>query len=356
MNAENKQVLPEIKCFYEEKKIYINCEFIESVVNAIFEYKGRRELHAFLEFMQTTLLQLEDAYDEALEAIENKHDISKPEAKEVVVKETEISCEITIFLSKLYNELGLALLFGNEAAKSIECLNKSIEYNPSNLSAYYNIAEVYFATREFEKAIEYCDIITEKDAKHVGAIYFKGLVLSSSGKPEEAMVQFEKTLELDPESRGANYWLAECLLHANEYEKARLYFKKSYELSEKKHKESARGYAICELVAGDAHKSIELCDELLLQDPANEMMVMQIKGDALISIDKVEEGAALHAHLATIELDARDFVSNRALQIAKDHDREKARRYAAVVVSILPDMVESFEFLAKPLIEEMPGK
>ncbi len=61
-------------------------------------------------------------------------------------------------------------------------------------------------------------------------------------------------------------------------------------------------------------------------------LLLQIKGDALIEMDRIEEAVSCHLDLCNMDLDIRDFVVVR-IQKLKERNPEGFRRYATKTVS-----------------------
>ncbi len=338
----------ELLLVVEQERAYFNHEFIESSIQKIVELKQSQNLKDFLDYIGELVQFTEEKIQAFLEEEINEDELGNiPSSfiKEVTFQDRIISCEAGSFMARLYNELGRAFMYIDDFEKADSSFQKAIEYDAENIITWYNIADISFHYSKFKKAIEYCDKILEVEKNYVAAIYLKALILSTSGEPAKALEYFKKTVELDADSLGGNYWAGECLLHEQNHAEALEYFKKSYELSNKSHKESARGYAICELLVGDPNITLEICDALIESDPGNQILAIQIKGDALIALGQIEAGAILHRDLAIVELDARDVVLGRAHNLMREKGKEAARRYAAVILAEIPDMLDGFAFI-----------
>ena len=343
--------------FSQDNSLYFNAPFVEESISLILQQKEKRQLLDFFYFMRDLVIHAQESFDEAnanainpsipLELIQkNSENESKYKTEaEIGPHQTDfISCEATSFLSRLYNELGIAYMHMEKTGEARQSFEKANAYNPNNTNSLYNLGDLAFNLRDFETALLHCTTILDKNPNHIGATYLSGLSHSCAGKPEEALIFFQKTTELDPNSLGAHYWAGECLLHTQNYEEALPYFTKSHEIS-KQHDESARGLAICYLATDNPKKALEICEHLLSQNSANQIMALQIKGDAHIALDEIEEGAISHRNLAILELDARDFVVSRSQRIAKELSLEKAKTYSQVILQEIPDMIDSFSFL-----------
>ena len=377
---DEQQFEAKASVFFHENSFYFDPLFVEESINLILQLKEKRQLLDFFNFMCDLTEHAQKSFDNvsakssddlAVQKLTKKSKVQntsqnasqnasqvteKPkftiESKSQIFQNAEnshkqadsISCEANSFLSRLYNELGIAYMHMERTTEAKQSFEKANKYSPNNSNSLYNLGDLAFNLRDFETSLVYCTTILSKNPTHIGATYLSGLSHSCAGKPEEALVFFQKTTQLDPNSLGAHYWAGECLLHAQKYEEALPHFSKSHELS-KQHDESARGLAICYLATDKPKNALEICEHLLSQNSANQIMALQIKGDAHIALDNIEEGAVHHRTLAMLELDARDFVLSRAHRIAKELSIEKAKLYAQVIMQEIPDMVDSFQFL-----------
>ncbi len=326
--------------FSSNNVLYFDKEFVENTINTIIALKNERNLENFLLFLGKIINDLENILK--LKSYKEKEEHFEKEFFHTNAN-SSISCALNIFIAQLYNELALAQIPAEKIDEAKENLLKAYGFNNENMRTLYNLADLYLNTKAFEESIEYCDKILEKEENNIAAIYLKGLNFSCMGEPEKALKYFEKTVELDPQSIGANYYAGECLLHAKEYSKALKYYKNNHE-SKEGHLDSSRGLAICYLAEKEAEKSIEICN-YILEKEAFQIITMQIKGDALIILKDFEQAGQIHAEIASVELDLRDFIVRKTHDIAKEYGAEDAKKYAGAVLEFIPDLVDSFNFL-----------
>jgi tetratricopeptide (TPR) repeat protein len=62
----------------------------------------------------------------------------------------------------------------------------------------YNIAETYYKTKNYPKAIEYFDKILQQDASHAKAMYMMGMSYQKKGETVKGTQLCDKAIQLDP--------------------------------------------------------------------------------------------------------------------------------------------------------------
>lgn len=244
------------------------------------------------------------------------------------------------FVSKLYNELGLCHFYAEQYEKAEACYHMALQYAP-NIQARYNLADYYFQTKQFEKALAECAEIKAAKPDHVPSIYLAGLCRCLMGEPEKALPHFLETIEYDPNSRGAYYWAGECSLYGKNYADALKYYRKSTEINPG-HIESFRGLIICLTKTGQAEEALLLCGRLAEQNPYAELSLCQLKGEACLALGRFADAGQCHAKLAQAELDARDYLVKTAAEILLEHGSAKAKEYSGEILRLLPDMENAF--------------
>lgn len=247
------------------------------------------------------------------------------------------------FISKLYNELGLCHFYGEQYEKAEASYHMALQFAP-NVHALYNLADFYFQTKQFEKALDECGKIKSINPEYVPSIYLAGLCRSLMGEPEKAYPYFCETIQKDPNSRGAHYWAGECALYAEDYETALEHYQKSSELNPE-HFESSRGLIICLIKTGNAEKALELCDVLTEKNPFAALSLSQLRGEAFLELGNFAEAGKQHAKVAQVELDARDYLVKTASELILSHGSAKAKEYSDEILAVLPDMENAFSSL-----------
>lgn len=104
-----------------------------------------------------------------------------------------------------------------EYEKSNRFLNKILENDESNVVALINKANNYYKVNDYENVIKYCDMALDKSPKHEVAIRLKGEALNMSGDENALREHIKMTLKIKPDSAYTLMLKAmECIKQDNE--------------------------------------------------------------------------------------------------------------------------------------------
>jgi type IV pilus assembly protein PilF len=133
-----------------------------------------------------------------------------------------------------HNALGVVYSRQERWPDALKEFNKALEnklYTTPHV-AYYNMAHVYMAQKNYEKAIEaYRD--SKRFASYDQTIYELGSALFEAGKVKEAISEFREGVSISPSNAYIRYGLALALLKDNNKKAALAEFKKTVELAPK---------------------------------------------------------------------------------------------------------------------------
>lgn len=248
------------------------------------------------------------------------------------------------FLARLHNELGLCLFSQDRYEEAAAALRLAMELDPDNANAAYNLGDLYLSMERTEEAMALFAALLVKTPNHAGALYQTGLHHLGKGRTEHALDCFFLCREHAPNFPGGHFWIAECLLNTGDVAQALASFEQTHTLSPE-HDASLRGMAACCLRLGRFEDAVAHCDALLRQDTEGQLVAMQIRGDALLRLERVAEAAFCHAGLALLEFDAREFVVNTARRLA-EHEPHMAADYASVILREIPELEGALGSLA----------
>lgn len=100
-----------------------------------------------------------------------------------------------------YVRKGVELYDSGDYEGAIEQYKAALAIDNTNPVVNYEISSAYFALKEYEKAIEYSDILIAQHSPHtVKAYTMKGSALDLLGKPREAIQAYKAAIEQHPNS------------------------------------------------------------------------------------------------------------------------------------------------------------
>jgi tetratricopeptide (TPR) repeat protein len=136
--------------------------------------------------------------------------------------------------SEAHNALGVVFSRQERWKDALKSFNKALGnklYTTPHI-AYYNMAHVYMAQKNYEKAIEaYRE--SKRFANYDQTIYELGMALFDAGKVKEAISEFREGVALSPSNASIRYGLALALLKDGNKKAALPEFKKTVELAPK---------------------------------------------------------------------------------------------------------------------------
>jgi tetratricopeptide (TPR) repeat protein len=117
--------------------------------------------------------------------------------------------------------VGVCAVAMGHFSKAEKAFKKTLSINPNSWEAYYNLAEIYFAAKLYQKATEHYMLAFQKDNNHFEPLNGLGkLLLMVDRNPEEAQQCFMNALELSPGQKEPMLNLALAFAASKEYDAA----------------------------------------------------------------------------------------------------------------------------------------
>jgi len=183
-------------------------------------------------------------------------------------------------------------------------------------------------TGDLEEALKQFNIILMENDAHFDALVNSGHCYVHLETHENAVTMFTRALALRPDHGQLLFLTGESLLQLGRHKEALPHFRKAHKINSG-HFESTQGLAISLFETKHYEEAIVLCDQTLMTYGL-AALPLQIKGDALIGLDRIEEAVNCHVDLCNMDLDIRDFVVTR-IQKLKKGNPEGFQRYAKAV-------------------------
>ncbi len=129
--------------------------------------------------------------------------------------------------------LGTQLLHQNKPQEALPHLEQAFQLDGKHVDAGINLSGAYILTRQFRKAVEILEPLSEQAPQHVmvwinlGAAYLGNPVLARDAEQQKAVAAFEKALELNPAAPSVAYNLGLIYRDRNEIEQAVFWFRRA---------------------------------------------------------------------------------------------------------------------------------
>ncbi|MBU2646563.1 tetratricopeptide repeat protein [bacterium] len=235
--------------------------------------------------------------------------------------------------SRFWNELGLSRIELEDFDQAMICFENALLIRSDYVVARYNAATLAMQTGDLENALKQFGCILAENDAHFDALVNSGHCYVHLEKHEAASTLFTRALALRPDHGQLLFLAGASLLQLGRYEDALPHFRKAHKINDG-HFESTQGLAISLLETKHYDEAIIRCDQALMTFGL-AALPLQIKGDALIEMDRIEEAVSCHVDLCNMDLDIRDFVVIR-IQRLRERNPEGFQRYVKVVSENYP--------------------
>jgi tetratricopeptide (TPR) repeat protein len=102
-----------------------------------------------------------------------------------------------------FNEnLGFAYIYSGDFDNGEKILNDLVGRRPGDKELIRDVAAAFFDSKNYDKALDFCQKLLEMDMKDGKALYQAGLCFQKKGMVERGMQMCDKAIELDPSLAG----------------------------------------------------------------------------------------------------------------------------------------------------------
>lgn len=115
--------------------------------------------------------------------------------------------------------------------QKVEYIKNAIELNPKVATYYRNLGAGYYATKDYDQAINCHNKAIELEPHNAINYHNKGAAFLRSGRAEEALGCFEKALEIDDKLALSYSWRGDCYKALNQQQFALDSYDKAYKVS-----------------------------------------------------------------------------------------------------------------------------
>jgi len=116
--------------------------------------------------------------------------------------------------------LGVSAIKVNQPNEAFKALNTALAINPGDFEANYNLGNLEFQRKNYDKAIVHFQKARTRDPEHAPTLRGLGHSLFKTKKYREALAFIRKAIDLAPEDKESLYTLGECYYEANQTEQA----------------------------------------------------------------------------------------------------------------------------------------
>jgi cellulose synthase operon protein C len=205
--------------------------------------------------------------------------------------------------SELLEQMGRCMLGLGRYKEAREALEKSVTANPSQVTAYKQLAEVLRVRLEKpEEADRWMDKLVKANPKSSKAHYFRSQYLADPeiGKTDEAVSEAIEALRLAPEDADVLYWAIRCYRSKGQQDKAR----ECAERGVKLHPINAKMYrslASVELYDKKVDKAIAVYEQGIRATKRDPELVWEL-ANLLIDVKKLEEAKKIIEELRKLTI------------------------------------------------------
>jgi tetratricopeptide (TPR) repeat protein len=122
--------------------------------------------------------------------------------KKAVIAFTK-AAELGFVRSNDFNEnLGFAYVYAGDFESGEKLLSDLVGRRPGDKELIRDVAAAFFDSKNYDKALDYCQKLLEMDMKDGKALYQAGLCFQKKGMVERGMQMCDKAIELDPSLAG----------------------------------------------------------------------------------------------------------------------------------------------------------
>ena len=193
--------------------------------------------------------------------------------------------------ARFWNELGLTQV-QEDPKLSETCFENALSIDPDYIVAQYNLATLAMENGNLDGALKLYHAILAEEPGHFNALFNAGICHTNANDNESALPLFMKAAKLRPEDGHLQFLTSETLLQTGRAKEALPFFR-SAQKQNHGHFETTMGLAISLLETQGYDEAIIICEQALMTfGPA--MLPLQIKGDALLAINRIEKAVQCH--------------------------------------------------------------
>jgi len=109
-------------------------------------------------------------------------------------------------LAQLYNNRGLLHIKLDKLELAINDLGQALKNNPKDAHAYDNLGDIWYARRDYDKAVVKYNNAIRVDPTFIGAYYNRGRAFEAMGNLRSARADYQAVLNMPGQDRAIDRW------------------------------------------------------------------------------------------------------------------------------------------------------
>lgn len=247
--------------------------------------------------------------------------------------------------ARFWNELGLTRIEQEKLDQAKICFENALLLEPDYTPARYNLGTLAMGQGDLAAALEQYNAILKDSPDHFDSLFNAGVCHSHTEDKAAALPLFLQAARFKPEHGQVQFLTGEALLQEGRASEALPFFTSAHKENHG-HFESTQGLAISLLANKKYDETILICDQALMTF-GSAALPLQVKGDAMLALNRIEEAVTCHIDLCHLDLDIRDFVVTRLQKLVQE-DPTAFKSYALIVQEHYPD----FESILGAVLKE----
>lgn len=123
----------------------------------------------------------------------------KMKRSNLAINDFKKACNLDKKEVRYYTALGDAYFSNGDAGESYKILQQALTIAPDNMEALLKMSEITFYSKDYDRAMETLNKVTEKDPNNKTAFFMKGFIYKETGDTANAVFYFHKLIELYPD-------------------------------------------------------------------------------------------------------------------------------------------------------------
>jgi tetratricopeptide (TPR) repeat protein len=255
----------------------------------------------------------------------------------ILVREAE-NADALHLLGVLHHQRG-------DNARAAELIGRAVALRPNVASFHANVAEVYRALTQWDRAAGCCRAALRLRPGYPEALCNLGLALQGLGRPVEAVEQFRRALQLRPDFALVHGNLGLALGELRQFDEALVHFRRAVELDPAS---SAARTNLGQMLLdhGQVDEALAHCREAVRLQPDRAVLHHNL-GNALRTHGLLAEARAAYLEALRLDPDLAPAHAHLGLILLRQGQLDDALPWLQQATDLRPDNATYWEYLAE---------